>query len=78
MEWGWTREDCVREIQEAGLPLPGKSSCFFCPSMKNEEIRHLQEHYPELFQRAIALEQNAFPNLKTVKGLGRHSAFYLQ
>ena len=72
VEWGWTREDCVREIQEAGLPLPGKSSCFFCPSMKNEEIRHLQEHYPELFQQAIALEQNAFPNLKTVKGLGRH------
>ena len=31
-DWHWTRDDCIRAIQEAGLPLPGKSSCFFCPS----------------------------------------------
>lgn len=28
--WGWTREECVRVIERAGLPKPGKSSCFFC------------------------------------------------
>ena len=27
-EWGWDRSDCVRVIQAAGLPQPGKSSCF--------------------------------------------------
>ena len=32
-DWHWTRDDCIRAIQEAGLPLPGKSSCFFCPSI---------------------------------------------
>jgi len=31
MDWGWTREDCVTAIQQEGLPLPGKSSCFFLP-----------------------------------------------
>ena len=72
MEWGWTREDCVAAIRRAGLPLPGKSSCFFCPSMKKCEIVALKEQYPDLFQRAIALERNAMPNLKTVKGLGRN------
>lgn len=71
VEWGWTREDCIREIRNAGLPLPGKSSCFFCPSMKKQEILQLRDNYPDLFQRAIAMEQNALPNLKTVKGLGR-------
>lgn len=35
MDWGWTREDCIRTIRRAGLSVPGKSSCFFCPSMKN-------------------------------------------
>lgn len=28
MEWGWNRERCICEMQDAGLPLPGKSSCF--------------------------------------------------
>ncbi len=64
MEWGWTRDDCIRQIEAAGLPQPGKSSCFFCPSMKAEEIIRLRDHHPDLFRRAIALEDNARPNLK--------------
>lgn len=71
-EWGWSRDDCIREIKAAGLPQPGKSSCFFCPSMKRQEILSLKEHYPDLFRRAIALEENALPFLKSVKGLGRN------
>lgn len=71
-EWGWDRSECVRVIERAGLPKPGKSSCFFCPSMKKKEIQALWEDYPELFQRAIDLEHNAADSLKTVKGLGRN------
>lgn len=71
-EWGWSRNDCVRVIQMAGLPQPGKSSCFFCPSMKQQEILDLKQHHPALYQRALALEANAMPYLKTVKGLGRN------
>lgn len=72
MEWGWDREECIRQIEAAGLPQPGKSSCFFCPSMRAEEIIDLREHYPDLFRRALALEDNAKANLKTVRGLGRN------
>ena len=72
MEWGWTRDDCIRQIEAAGLPQPGKSSCFFCPSMKSDEITALREQHPDLFRRALALEDNARRNLKTVKGLGRN------
>ena len=46
-------------IERAGLPKPGKSSCFFCPSMKKKEIQALWENYPDLFQRAIALEHGS-------------------
>lgn len=31
MEWGWDREACIRAIEAAGLPQPGKSSCFSAP-----------------------------------------------
>ena len=56
MEWRWDRAACQRAIDDAGLPQPGKSSCFFCPSMRAEEIIYLRDHHPDLFRRAIALE----------------------
>jgi hypothetical protein len=75
IDWGWYREDCVKKILEYGLPLPGKSSCFFCPSMKKPEIRQLAKQYPDLYARAVAIEDNAKENLLTVKGLGRNYAW---
>lgn len=75
MDWGWTREDCIAAIRQEGLPLPGKSSCFFCPSMKKREIRTLYHQHPDLYQRAIAIEDAARPNLTSVRGLGRNWAW---
>lgn len=72
IDWGWYREDCIEVIQGEGLPLPGKSSCFFCPSMKKPEIRELKRDHPELFDRAVAIEENAKNNLVTVQRLGRN------
>ena len=71
MDWGWGREECLAAIQQEGLPIPGKSSCFFCPAMKRHEIRTLYHRHRDLLDRAIAIEDNAKPNLITVKGLGR-------
>lgn len=75
MDWGWRRTDCIQAIQSAGLPLPGKSSCFFCPSMKRREIRTLYHRYPDLLARALAIEETAMSNLISVKGLGRDWAW---
>ena len=72
IDWGWNREDCIREVKTAGLPPPGKSSCFFCPSMKKDEISALKTQYPDLFFRAIAIEDKAMPYLTKIKGLGRN------
>jgi hypothetical protein len=69
IEWGWGRDECIDAINRAGLPQPGKSSCFFCPSMKKAEIIQLKKAYPELAQRAVELERNA--DLSSIKGLGR-------
>ena len=75
IEWGWTRDDCVRAIEGAGLPVPPKSACFFCPSSTKKEVLWLAEHHPDLFARAVAMEQRAAPNMQNVKGLGRHWAW---
>lgn len=73
IEWDWGREECVEAIQRAGLPLPGKSSCFFCPNMRRGEVRGLKLQYPELFKRAIAMEKQAM--LTGLVGLGRQWAW---
>ena len=75
IDWGWFREDCLKAIRQEGLPTPGKSSCFFCPSMRRSEIRTLYHQHRELYDRAIVIERNARPNLITVKGLGRNWAW---
>ena len=71
IDWGWGRDECIATIKKAGLPLPGKFSCFFCPAMKRNEIRTLYHQHRDLYDRAIAIENAAKPNLITVKGLGR-------
>lgn len=75
IDCGWGREECVAAIKQEGLPVPGKSSCFFCPAMKRQEIRTLYHRHRDLFDRAIAIENNAKPNLISVKGLGRDWAW---
>jgi len=40
-EWGWDRGRCVEEIVKAGLPVPTKSACFFCPASKPHELATL-------------------------------------
>jgi 3'-phosphoadenosine 5'-phosphosulfate sulfotransferase (PAPS reductase)/FAD synthetase len=71
IEWGWDHEECVDAIRAAGLPIPPKSACFFCPSTKKPEIVQLRRKHPDLYERAIAMEERAKPNLRSALGLGR-------
>jgi hypothetical protein len=75
MEWGFDRERCKKVIADAGLPVPVKSACWFCPASKRHEILRLRETHPELLERALAIERNAKPKLTSVKGLGRSFAW---
>lgn len=51
-----TRQDCVRVIESAGLPVPPKSSCYFCPFHRMTEWKRLKREEPVLFEKACALE----------------------
>lgn len=75
IEWQWARQDCKDAIMRVGLPVPLKSACFFCPSSTKSEVLRLRAIHPDLFDRAVAMEDNAAPNLQTVKGLGRRYAW---
>jgi hypothetical protein len=71
-----SRFDCIKIIIDEGLPLPPKSSCTFCPSMKPYEIIELYETQPKEFYDAIIMEINAEGNLLTIKGLGRDFSWW--
>lgn len=56
-DWGWDRDECKKQIKKAGLPLPMKSSCFFCPAMKAQEVEELVRLHPELAMRSVRMEE---------------------
>lgn len=74
LEWGWDQQACRDAITRQGLPIPPKSSCFFCPASTRADVAKLALTEPELFARAVAMETVARKagNLQTVVGLGRH------
>jgi hypothetical protein len=51
------RRDCMQIIQDAGLPLPERSACWFCPFHSGEEWRRLKRTRPDLFDKACDLEE---------------------
>lgn len=52
-----TRQDCVNIILDAGLPIPPKSSCWFCPYHSQRAWQEMRQDSPELFDKAVALEK---------------------
>ena len=70
MEDGIERDDVMRILDEAGLNLPEyyewrtRSGCYFCFFQRKAEWVGLADKHPDLFQKAIAIEQ------KTLKDAG--------
>ncbi|MFJ4677131.1 phosphoadenosine phosphosulfate reductase [Kitasatospora sp. NPDC088783] len=54
---GLRRADCMRVIRDAGLPVPPKSSCWFCPFKRPETWHEMRRSEPELFEKACRLEE---------------------
>lgn len=57
LELGLRRTDCQRIILDAGLPLPPKSACFFCPFHRPEDWQNQRRDTPELFEKSCQLEE---------------------
>jgi len=65
IDLGIDREGCKQIIRSAGLPIPIKSGCFFCPFTKVRNWKWLHRTHPDLFEKAKELEQNGrrYPEL---------------
>lgn len=50
------RNDCEQIIRAGGLPLPGKSACWFCPFHRRSAWQDMARQDLELFGRACDLE----------------------
>jgi hypothetical protein len=72
LDLGLRRDDCKRIITEAGLPVPPKSSCFFCPFRTVDAWHHQRRYEPELFAQSVRLEETI--NRRRV-ALGRDAVY---
>lgn len=64
-----TRQDCVRIIERAGLPVPPKSACWFCPYKSRRRWQELRDYRPALFDQAVDLEAGVNAR-RAARGLG--------
>jgi hypothetical protein len=55
---GASRADCEAIIRDAGLPVPPKSSCYFCPFHRVTVWADLARTRPDLFEQAAQLEDH--------------------
>lgn len=68
-DWKIDRDQAIALIEDEGLPLPGKSACFFCPSQKPDELRVMVKASPQLGRRLIRMEATAVGRAKKISGL---------
>ena len=67
IDWKMGRDQCVEMSKAVGF-CTAKSSCYYCPAMRRNEVLKLKREYPELFQKAIALEDNSKQTRKQENG----------
>jgi len=72
-DWNLERGELAAIIEAAGLPVPPKSACFFCPATTPAEVVELKLAHPDLYDRAVTIERTARDGkhgLQTKAGLG--------
>lgn len=71
-----TRDGCIQLVQEAGLPVPVKSGCFFCPFNSTGRWAWIYQNHPDLYWKAVALEENSkhFPKQRLTDQMFRERA----
>lgn len=62
IEMGMSRADCQQVPPKHGLPVPGKSACYFCPFKRPSDWAEMRRDYPDLFDKSAALERRINEN----------------
>ncbi len=77
IDLGLDRQACLRIIEQAGLPIPPKSSCYFCPFHRLATWRKMRDEEPALFAKAAALETYINERRKRSKDVSQRDPVYL-
>lgn len=56
------RGECLAYLKAQGHPIPKRSACYFCPYHSDAEWRHLRDNAPEMFERALQLDDTIREN----------------
>jgi hypothetical protein len=56
LELGLSRSHCEALVARAGLPVPPRSACYFCPFHRPGTWARMRRDELDLFDRAVALE----------------------
>lgn len=56
LDLGVSRQDCRRLIADAGLPVPPKSACVFCPLHDMETWRRMRTERPDEWATAVDVD----------------------
>lgn len=67
-----SRNACHRIIQDAGLPIAPKSSCYFCPFHRRGEWVEMKAREPELFERACQVDDLIRERTLKLRGRGSY------
>jgi hypothetical protein len=57
LDLGLNRQACKSVIKKAGLPIPRKSACYFCPFHRNAEWSRMRRDDSALFSKSVELER---------------------
>lgn len=58
IDYKMTREDCVRLIKSARLPVPIKSGCYVCPFVPISRWEYIYKNHPGIYKKVMALEES--------------------
>lgn len=67
------RQECIWNVEKAGLPTPPRSACWMCPYRSNPEWERLKSQYPEDFAKAVDLDE-AMRERDSLKSLYVHKS----
>jgi hypothetical protein len=56
LEKRYSRGDCTKWLSDNGFPIPPKSSCSFCPFMKDADWLQLKREDPKEFKAIVKLD----------------------
>lgn len=57
IDLGLDRSACAQVIRDAGLPVPPKSACWFCPFHRPATWAEMRRDEPDLFWQSVELER---------------------